>query len=79
MLQYWYLHAVLNANPTIVYMHLPPAVFAIANGPVPKGAAPLKKRVTLVELGAGADLLFGIGYDENETFVAEFLAEAPLQ
>lgn len=77
--QYFYLHAVLNANPTIVYMHLPPAIFAIADGPVPQYAPPLKARVTLVEMDAGADPLFGIGYDENQTFVAEFLAEAPPQ
>lgn len=77
--QYFYLHAILNANPTMVYMHLPPAIFAIANGPVPQYAPPLKARVTLVELPAGADQFMGIGYDENHTFVAEFVAEAPLQ
>ena len=77
--QYFYLHAILNANPTIVYMHLPPAIFAIANGPVPQYAPPLKARVTLVELGTDADPFIGIGYDENKTFVAEFVAEAPLQ
>ena len=75
--QYFYLHAILNANPTIVYMHLPPAIYAIANGPVPQYAPPLKDRVTLVEMPLGADPTIGKGYDENQTFVAEFVAVAP--
>jgi hypothetical protein len=76
MLQYWYLHAVLNANPTIVYMHLPPAVFATANGPVPEGAPSLKARVSLVELPLDADPAVGFGYDENQTLVTTFAAQA---
>lgn len=75
-LQYWYLHAVLNANPTIVYMHLPPAVFAIADGLVPLGAPPLKARVTLVEMDFDADPMTGFGYDEDQTFVTTFAAQA---
>ena len=75
--QYFYLHAILNANPTIVYMHLPAAIYAIANGPVPQGAPPLKARVTLVEMPLGSDPTIGKGYDENQTFVAEFVAVAP--